>query len=268
MAFRRKVVAVVVACVTAVTATGALSGCQGGTSDRGSGARWAVEPSSTATGGANGSLDGLTAPEISRRMWDAMNSTTSMTLNFSGVLRTKAMRMKIAMSTDGKCAAAVGQSGWTMQIIRTDDGTSYIKGDPGYWKAMGPKGKSVGELAGSRWIRFPATSVPGRRMSRSCDMKAFLGKMKPNHTSSTKGGPGAVDGQPVVTIRQKDAAGTSILSVAAKGTPYLVKLASARDGLNVTFGDFGEPVRVAAPPANQTIDLTLFGGDSGLGLDA
>lgn len=242
---------------------GALSGCQG-TAERGRAVHAASKPA-TATGTtSDGSLEGLTAPEISRRMWATMNAARSMTLDFSGVLRAKPAQMRIAMSMDGKCAAAVRQSGWTMQIIRTDDGTSYIKGDAGYWTALGPKGKSIGQLAGGRWIKFPAVSVPGRRLAASCDLDGFLGRMKLDHSSSTKSGTGTIGRQPVVTIRQKDPEGTNTLSVAAKGKPYLLKIASDKGELTMAFGAFDQPVNVTAPPANQTVDLSLFGGDKGL----
>lgn len=259
--------AVVVLCVAAV---GALAGCQG-TAERGRTVHAASKSANASPATSGDSLDGLTAPEISRRMWDTMNATSSMTVDFSAVVRAKPLRMRIAMSTDGTCAGAATQSGWTMQIIRTDDGTSYIKGDPAYWAAMGPKGRSIGQLAGGRWITFPSTSVPGKRLAASCDMNSFLAKMRPNHDSSTRKGRDTLDGQPVVTVRQKDSSGVSTLSVAAKGKPYLLKVASdgaTRDAVSVSFTAFGAPVHVAAPPANQTIDISLFGGGSDLGLDA
>jgi hypothetical protein len=267
VALRRSGVAVVVLCVAAVAA---LSGCRG-TTEPGRTVHAASKSANASPATSGGSLDGLTAPEVSRRMWDTMNSASSMIMDFSAVLRAKPVRMRIAMSNDGKCAGAASQSGWTMQIIRLDDGTAYIKGEPAYWAAMGPKGRSIGQLAGNRWITFPSSSVPGRRLAASCDMDSFLAKMKPNHDSSTNKGRGTLDGQPVVTIRQKDASGTSTLSVAAKGKPYLLKVASddgTQDAVSVRFTDFGAPVHVAAPPANQTIDISAFGGGSDLGLNA
>ncbi|WP_277439983.1 hypothetical protein [Streptomyces sp. SPB162] len=186
-----------------------------------------------------------------------------MTLEFAGVLRAKPLQMKVAMTVKGTCASAVRQEGWMMQVIRVDDGTAYIKGDAGYWTAMGAKGKTIGELAGNRWIKFPSNSAPGRRLAGSCDLNTVLGRIKPNHAASTKGGAGTVNGRPVVIIRQKESSGTSTLSVAAKGKPYLLKIASA-DAMTITFGAFDQPLHVTAPPANQTIDLSLFGGDSGL----
>lgn len=263
VALRRNVVAVVVVCVTAL---GAVSGCQS-TVDRGRAVHSAAKPSGTAGGTSNGSLDGLTAPQISRRMADAMEFVTSMTMEFSGAVGGKQAQLKIAASSDGTCAAAIRQNGGTMQVIRTADRTSYIKADAAYWKTQSSKGKSIGELAGNRWIKFPATSAPAKRMSRSCDLMTIVKAMGQEHDTATKGGPGIVDGQPVVTIRKKDGQGTSTFSVAARGPSYLLKVED-RTGSAMTFGAFGKPVHVVAPPANQTVDISLFGGDSGLGLDA
>lgn len=259
VALRRSVVAGVLLCVSAV---GALSGCQG-TTERGRAVHAASKPVNATRAASDDSLDGLTAPQISRRMWDAMETTSSMTLEFAGVLRSKPLQMKVAMTTKGTCASAVRQEGWTMRVIRTDDGTAYIRGDAGYWTAMGARGTSIRELAGDRWIKFPSNSASGRRLAGSCDLNTVLDRIEPNHAASTKGGVGTVNGQPVVIIRQKESSGTSTLSVAAKGKPYLLRIASA-EAMTVTFGAFDQPLHVTAPPANQTIDLSLFGGDSGL----
>lgn len=247
-------------------AMGALSGCQG-TADRGRAVHAASKPA-TATGTpSDGSLEGLTAPEISRRMSLAMNLVTSMTMEFSGVLQSKQVQVKIAATTDGVCAAAARLNGGTMQIIRTADRTAYIKGDARYWTSLSPKGKSFGALAANRWIRFPFTSAPGKRLSQSCEVANVLKTLQLAHESATKGAPATVDGKPVVTIKKKDRQGAVTYYVAAHGPSYLLKLTDQTGG-TMTFGSFGKPVNVEAPPANQTIDFSLLGGDSGLGLNA
>lgn len=183
------------------------------------------------------------------------------------VVRGKPAQVKIAATRSGACAAAARMNGGTTQIVRTADRTAYVKGDAAYWSAMGPKGKAFGALAADRWIKFAATSTPGKRLSKSCDVANVVGILRSEHETATKGAPGTIDGKPVVTIRKRDRTGTATYYVAAQGPAYLLKVTDPT-GPTMTFGSFDKPVNVTAPPANRTIDVSRLGGDSGLGLDA
>ncbi|MCZ4120116.1 hypothetical protein [Streptomyces sp. H39-S7] len=249
-----------------VTAVGALAGCQG-TADRGRTVHAASKSANAAPAASDGSLDGLTAPEISRRLWDTMNGVNSMTMGMSGVLQGRQVQVKIAATRSGACAAAVRLNGGAMQVIRTADKVSYIKGDAAYWTSLGARGKTLGGLAADRWIRFPGTSAPGKRLSRSCDVANVVKTLQLEHDSATAGARATVDGKSVVTIKKKDRSGAITYYVAAQGPSYLLKLTD-QTGLTMTFGSFDKPVNVAAPPANRTIDISRLGGDDGLGLDA
>ncbi|MFE7409837.1 hypothetical protein [Streptomyces laurentii] len=161
--------------------------------------------------------------------------------------------------------------------VRQTGGTTYIKGDDAFWRtgmagqrlSQEQMNSAISRLHG-RWLKIPAGMTDGHGMKmEQCNVTSIaadLAKFKTEHGQAVRGPDGVVNNTPVATVIKRNSVTahgrtheeTSTLSIASKGTPYILK--AVRTGGTGTgslvFSDFGKTVKVTAPPADQTVDAS------------
>ena len=242
-----------------------LSGCGG---DKKDGAAPLVKPVVT-TSAAAAPFQDLTADEVLRRAETSMKAASSMTVDMSFVSDGKPMQIKEALTGSGKCAAAMRIEGTAFQIIAIGT-TGYLKADAHYWETKGgSKGKAVAPLLAGKWVKLPPKLYAQSGFDTLCTIKGMIGTMSSDDNEGTlvKGHPTVLDGRPVLPLIHHKSGDVTTVYVTTTGNPYVVKVVtpSGPDRGSGTFGGFGKPAHIAAPPRSQTVDLSAYTGPDGDG---
>jgi hypothetical protein len=258
-------------------AAGVLSGCGGDKDD--SSTAPVVRPAATGSATATATtarpaadpFPQLTADQVLSRAETAMDKAASMSVDLRTVEDTGPFHLTSALTRSGKCAATVQVVGAELQVISLGSGSAYLKAPGDYWRAKG--GKRGGQLAavfGGKWAKLPAKASHDPALGEFCSLKTLLGEFESNSDSATtvKGDPATLDGRPVEHLIQIIGGVSMDVSVAASGTPYILKAVHGEAGKEgsgtVTFSGFDKPVAINPPPPSQTVDMntaTLPDGD-------
>jgi hypothetical protein len=261
--------ALTAALICAVAGAAVLTGCGDG-KDSGDGTSAAGTPSAPATATATATaattgvpappFESLTAQQISDRATSAMKALSSVTVDFDGTDDGQKIRMKAAMTNEGKCVSHIVLGGGDLQLIGVG-GDTYAKGDTAFWNAQaGSSGPAVDALLKGRWMKMPAGSGQDDDFKSFCDLETFMeGFTETDDSTLTKGAPVSVDGVPTIPVSGPDDGGTTTVYVASQGEPYVLKAVhTGTDPGSATFTDFDRPVDAVAPPASQTVDASAL----------
>ncbi|MFF6789852.1 hypothetical protein ACFY9C_12295 [Streptomyces filamentosus] len=234
-------------------------------------AAWAAAPQTPARAPAPAPspdpFDGLAPDRIADRAVAATRSADS--LRMTGRVVADGQRLDVDFSVDdqGSCKGRVGIDDGTAELRRLD-GITYMKGDEAFWRtSMTSQGvpesqiAPVIELIQGRWLKIAPGQAGSGDLSEVCDLDSLLdglGKDGSDRAGLTRGPDAEVDGTPVATLVEKDGGETTTVSVAQEGEPYIrevVRTGGDEPG-TVTLSDFDRPVKVTAPPAGETVDLS------------
>ncbi|MEU3608278.1 hypothetical protein AB0E83_22950 [Streptomyces sp. NPDC035033] len=217
-------------------------------------------------------FDGLTPERIADRAVDATRSADS--LRMTGKMVTDGQKLDVDFSVDdrGSCTGRIGIDDGTAELRRLD-GITYMKGDEAFWRlsmtSQGVPENQIGpviELVEGRWLKIAPGQTGSSDLSEVCDLDSLLDGLGDDRREGLTRGPDReVDGTPVATLVQKEPAGdgtdrteTTTVSVAQEGKPYIrqvVRTGGDESG-TVTLSDYDRPVKVTAPPADETVDLS------------
>ncbi|MGW8378668.1 hypothetical protein [Streptomyces sp. ODS28] len=287
MAPGRRTLAAVALC--AAVATGA-TGCMGVGGGKDGGKAGADRASGGGAAGkqdeqANG-IEKQPVKKVAERTVEAMRSASA--LRMKGALATEKGRVAIdlALAKSGDCSGTFGVGGGEAEL-RKKSAATYVKADSGFFKALGkedPKAAFVGQMLKGRWIKLPAEGMsqgpgsasgsgPGAEAMSDpgtfCKLSTLTSGMKASDAEKAeKGKPTTVAGRKALPLVEKKNGGTETSYIAMEGEPYLLKLekTGGKEPGSMTFGDYGKPLKVAAPPKDGTVDLGELakGGGSAL----
>ncbi|MEU3659471.1 hypothetical protein AB0E77_06845 [Streptomyces sp. NPDC032940] len=259
------------AALLAAAATAALTGCQSGKDDNGSGTSGSPATASASKPASPSApadpFAGLTGAEIADR---AVKATTgARSLRMTGDVPDDesggTIRIDMAMDRQGECAGTMSLDGrGEAELIRTG-GTLYSKYDEAFLRAQSEgepaadTDAAVALLAG-KWTKMAATGQDAEDMAGFCDLDGMLGEMEGAGEDVTRGETTTLDGTPALVLHEKDGADRNTLYVATEGKPYLLRFdsASATDPGTMTFSAYDEPVNAKAP-TGQVLDLDALG---------
>lgn len=257
---------VLTAALICVTAAGVLTGC-GGSKDKDTKAddkpaTPAASATTTTTPPPSAApFVGLTPQQISDKAVDAMSGLSSVTVDFNGQDSGETMRMRAAMTNDGKCVSHIVLSGGNLELIGVGK-EMYAKGDTKFWDVQGGgNGAAINDMLKGRWLRMPAGSEEEESFKSFCDLSTFMKSFtEDSGGKKTQGSPVEVAGRQAVPIVGPEDGGTTTVYVATQGAPYVLKAEHTGDDAgSVTFTDFDKPLKAVAPPASQTVDASKLG---------
>jgi hypothetical protein len=253
------------ACAGAATVL-LVAGC-GGTTE-GSGTAASPSAGSTASGGSStaspsGSATGngvadLPADQILARAKAALKSADSVRIKGTG--RESAQTFSLDLRYSGaNTAGTLGVGGQTIELRKLGK-VVYLKGSREFWRSSG--GEAAAQLLAGKWLKTPANDKRFGDLSELTDLsKAADGLLDPDGTL-TKGETKTVNGVQAIglTSSGKD---PGTLYVATTGEPYPLQIASSASSSSqgsLDFLDYGKPVTVSTPPAEQVVDVSKLPG--------
>ena len=188
-----------------------------------------------------------------------MKAVSSMTVDISGSHEGKPMQFKAVLTRSGECASAMRIEGDAVKLVAIG-GTGYLKADRHYWESNGPKSKAVAPVLAGKWVKLPPKLYAQSGLGTLCTIKDLMAGMSSDDHEGTlvKGHPTTLDGRPVLPLIHTKQDEVTTIYVTTTGTPYVVKAATpgGADAQSGTFGDFGKPAHITAPPPSSTVDLS------------
>ncbi|WP_433046040.1 hypothetical protein [Dactylosporangium sp. CS-033363] len=153
--------------------------------------------------------------------------------------------------SDGRGTVQV--DGYSLEIIRLR-GHDYAKADAAFWIARGPAELQHSDAAarvGGKWVRgeLYSSKLP---VGRFLDFHDNLWEALANDTTFTKGERTVVNGVPAIACASGNA-GT--IYVATQGAPNVIRTESPDGRAVIDYSEYGAPVTIEEPPADQVVDL-------------
>jgi len=233
----------------------------------------------TATAGQTAAFAGESTEQIMQRALEALRGAHTYRVRGQRSDPGGPTLIDLSFDIDRRAAIEILRPGGHTLEIRSLADKIYIKGDADYWKQTvagepaawnaSPE-KVAAALQGKFLMAVPQTVASGAdKTTAMLDLEiiyanqafgAFL------EGPTTRGTTTTLNGSPVVMIRNlnpdsAEALNATTLYLTATANPLPLRLEGPRGFLD--FQDYGVPVTVTAPPADQTVDLaTLRAADN------
>jgi hypothetical protein len=170
--------------------------------------------------------------------------------------------MNLALDRRGNCAGTMtlGGHGGSVEIIKR--GTEvWLKPDQTFWKAElpGDRGITASRQFKDRYIHGSTSDKLLSGIANTCDLGVLQKAATVSAPSSlTEGLATTLDSTKVVPLSFQVNGLTSTLYVTAGKTHRLYRAAQTGPGTNLslTFTDYNKPVRVTAPPAGKSVEVS------------
>ncbi|MEV0257563.1 hypothetical protein AB0H82_25315 [Streptomyces sp. NPDC050732] len=224
MAANRKLLAVAAACAAAVIG---VTGCSSDSGDK--------DP-----------FEGMSADKIADKASKASKDAGSFTMKGQMKQKGEVSNIEFAVAESGDCKGTMGsQKSGTAEFLSVGK-VSYVKADDKFWEGQG--GASTAELLKGRWVKS------GSKEDSVCNRDDMFKSDKLKNLKRED--DSEVDGKKVAVLTQKKGKETTTFYVAMEGKPYFLKVDNkgSDDPGSVTFGGYGKPVDVKAPPAKDVVD--------------
>ncbi|MGW7077501.1 hypothetical protein [Streptomyces sp. NPDC054866] len=224
MAANRKLLAAAVVCAAAVVG---VTGCS---KDDG-----------------NDPFKGMSADKIAKKAIDASKGAGSFKVSGKGEQQGKPMQVDFAVAKSGDCQGKTGSPTTGTGEILVSGKSSYFKGDDKFWKSTGSS--ALGDKLKGRWMKSPDGQT-----NKTCDRDQMFESKELKGLKREK--DAEVDGKKTAVLTKKDGGQTLTYHVALEGKPYFLQIdkKGGKDPVELTFTDYGKPVVVKAPPADQVVE--------------
>lgn len=182
---------------------------------------------------ANGIVDSATK---------AINGVTAVHVAGSLVSGGTPITLNLRLVANKGGTGSMSQSGLEFRIISLGN-TVYLNGSQKFWEHFG--GSAAATLFNGKWLKAPATGNLAS-VAQLTDLHKLLGSLLASHGTLTKGSATTINGQKVIAVTDSNKGGT--LYVSTTGQPYPVQVVkTGTDGGKITFDEFNQPVKLAAP---------------------
>jgi hypothetical protein len=195
-------------------------------------------------------LEGLTAQQILDKSKAAAMAAGS--VHVAGDSDGVAMDLQATKAGDGKGTMSYGKDGTVELLVR--NGQLYVKGDKRFWTVNA--NKAVAQILTGKWLKDDMKEPQFGDLGEILALDKLLDEgLKPEGTMSIVKGRD-IGGQATVGLLDTSAKGgdegTLYIADAAEALPLL---AVSEEGEEITFSEWGDPVKVAAPPKDLVIDI-------------
>ncbi|WP_309144350.1 hypothetical protein [Streptomyces sp. BR123] len=196
--------------------------------------------------GTNG-VGKLSAGQIESKAKAAAGAAASVHLSGTLVSGGKTFTLDVRLGKDGGSGEVKSQED-TFQLLRVGE-QLYLKASAAFWGTSEAAGK-----LGDKYVKVPESDPTYKQFRGFTDMHVLLdgllgldGKLAKVEDYTKVGPTRAVQ----VTAGQGKG---GKLSVSLEGTPYPLRMERAGGAGAVDLSDWGKPVPLEAPPADQTLD--------------
>lgn len=247
-----------VAAAAAALALG-LTGCGASTDGSGSSTTASSAGASTAASSSSSAADNsATDPAaLSDAALAALKAADSFHVTINGTSDGKALTLDMRYGADSS-VGTLTIGGSRLDLVKAG-GKSYFKAPDSFWRERaGAKADAVLALVGGKWVLVPEGDRDYAAIVSFTDREEFIATLDDKSTTPKYvSAPGrTIDGTETVGV--KDTTDGSVLYVAKTGTPYpVLGESTGSDGGSGTFafGEWNQPVRATAPPADEVVDV-------------
>jgi hypothetical protein len=196
----------------------------------------------------------LSIEEIEKEVRTDMGDLKSLSFTASMTAAGATTELSLRADRDGSCVGTASAAGVSAELIRTSDGSNFMKGDQKLWRTLGgSEARKLARLVGSRWAKFGAED----RFSAFCDLDDLLSELNRDdakESTARKGEASSVDGREVIEIVSENGASTTTAKILVSDPHYVVELTSEGEATgHFEFSGFDEPVAAEAP--DDYVDL-------------
>jgi len=231
----------------AAAAAALVAGCGGATSS-------SSAPTASPTPSSNGVAD-LPPTEILAKAKAALKGADSVHLKGAGGTGSERVEFDIKYTRSNGSAGTVAIAGQQLEIIQTA-GTAYVKADAAFWQSQ-TGSSEIAKLLGGKYLSGPANDPKLKDLAAFGDLQSFADQLLKPEGKITKGEQKTIRGIATIGLVDNSSNGGT-LYIATVGEPYPIQVSSTKDG-TLDFLEYGEPVEITAPPAEQTIDVSKLG---------
>jgi len=242
--------------IVAVAAAVLLAGCGGGS---GAGGAGSSPTAPTATALAENGVADLPATEILAKAKTALTQASSVHIKGGGVSDGQQFALDMRYGTAG-ATGSLTINGQVIELLRVGS-TAYLKGTEAFWRSSS-RSTAVAELLKGRYLELPANRPDFAELTSFTDLRKDAAELVTPEGEITKGGRKTVYGVEAIAL---DSSKGGTLYVALRGEPYPLQAVSSAEAKSgdtgsLDFLDYGVPVTVTAPPADQVVDISKLGG--------
>ncbi|MEW2524732.1 hypothetical protein [Streptomyces sp. NPDC047071] len=230
MAANRKLLAAAAACAAAVIG---VTGCSSDSGDK--------DP-----------FEGMSADKIAKKASNASKNAGSFTMKSESKEDGDQITGAFSIAKGGDCKATVDSGKMGHSELLYVNNASYVKADEKFWKARA--GATIAGRVKGRWVKSPSSRAGG-----ACNLDNMFesGKLK----GLKRLDDADVDGKKAAVLIKKKGKETTTFYVAMDGKPYFLKVTNNGDEKGTaTFSDYGKPVDVKAPAADEVVDQKELAG--------
>lgn len=248
---------------TASAAAALLAGCAT-TSNSGAGSPAAGGTTTAARPAGNGIAE-LRPDLILARAKTALRQAGTVRISARGRDGGSSFALDLRIKGNQGATGRVTTGGLTFTLLRISRSV-YLKADAAVWQKAAGGQPEVARLLAGKWVKIPTGNADFKDIEKFTTLDALAALFTPHKVSPTDTVAGTTTR---VRLRGVDAVrltdeGTSVY-VAAVGRPYPLRLQGPPSGKSdlagflFDFQQFGQPVPLANPPADQVIDLAQLG---------
>ncbi|MEV0441577.1 hypothetical protein AB0I84_12230 [Streptomyces spectabilis] len=231
MAANRKLLAAAAACAAAVIG---VTGC------------------SSDSGGDKDPFEGMSADKIAKKASKASKNAGSFAMKSEVKEDGEQTTGAFSVTEGGDCKATIdsGKTGHS-ELLHVGK-AQYVKADEKFWKASA--GATIAGRVKGRWVKTP--SAQG---GSACNLDDMFESKKLKGLKREK--DAEVNGTKAAVLVKKKGKETTTFYVAMEGKPYFLKVTNDGDDKGTaTFSDYGKPVDVKAPAADEVVDQKELAG--------
>jgi hypothetical protein len=242
----------------ALAAVAFLAGCSGASGTRGgsSGAHPATTPVATTL--AENGIANLSAKQILAKAKDALSQAGSVRIQGGGFSEGEQFALDMRYGRAG-AVGSLTSNGQTIELLRIGR-TVYLKGSAAFWRSIG--GNPAAELLKGRYLKMPASTREFAEVASFTDLEKSAAELLAPDGEISKSGRTTIRGMAAIGLKDPTNGGGT-LYIALRGEPYPLRVAPDKgktdDVGSLDFLDYGVPVALTQPPADQVVDVSKLG---------
>lgn len=193
----------------------------------------------------------LPASDILTKAMAALRAASSVHIKGEVTDEGKPIGLDLAVTDKKDGVGTLTMAGQSVELTKI--GTDvYMKADAGFWKQFaGAQGDVIATLLQGKYLKASATDAEFRSLAVFFDLVAAIDLKG----EATKGETKTINGITAIALTQKDSTSAGTLWVATQGEPYPLRLEGPKGEGAIDFTDYGKPVDIKTPPADQVIDV-------------
>jgi hypothetical protein len=242
----------------AATATVLLAGCAAQADAPGAAAKAASTQALTEKKQVATELASLSATEVAAKAGAALTQAGTVHVRGSFVSAGEAAVLDLKVKGTQGATGTIKVRGATLTLLRNGSST-YLKSDAAGWTQLGA-GAGATMLAG-KWVKVAGTDPDFTQIADFTRLDKLAALLLDDDMTGVKVARTTYAGKPAVQLSDREGS----MLVAASGKPYPLRVTqlvtkAGADAGTITFSDFGKPVNLTEPPADEVLDTTGLGG--------